>query len=145
MMAECVLREMAHIHSPVGHSRGLDQGSTSNWSNAQMQAEKDVAWWVDVVGADPVRAGDVTSFRVLEWGGTELVAFGGNKEKLERKLERMAQRKFKFATSMQRFSKFNKEEQENAEFLLRAYPDLQIACLDEVPGPKGSDRLQAAF
>jgi len=37
-----------------------------------MQAEKDVAWWVDVVGVDPVRAGDVTLFRVLEWGGTEI-------------------------------------------------------------------------
>ncbi|KAG2063618.1 glycosyltransferase family 48 protein, partial [Suillus decipiens] len=66
-------------------------------------------------------------------------AFGGNTEKLERELERMARRKFKFAVSMQRFSKFNKEEQENAEFLLRAYPDLQIAYLDEEPGPKGSE------
>ncbi|KAG2132504.1 glycosyltransferase family 48 protein [Suillus bovinus] len=65
--------------------------------------------------------------------------FGGNTEKLERELERMARRKFKFAISMQRFSKFNKEEQENAEFLLRAYPDLQIAYLDEEPGPKGSE------
>lgn len=59
--------------------------------------------------------------------------FGGNTERLERELERMARRKFKFAISMQRFSKFNKEEQENAEFLLRAYPDLQIAYLDEEP------------
>ncbi|EGN92450.1 glycosyltransferase family 48 protein [Serpula lacrymans var. lacrymans S7.3] len=65
--------------------------------------------------------------------------FGGNTEKLERELERMSRRKFKFAISMQRFSKFNKEEQENAEFLLRAYPDLQIAYLDEEAGPKGSE------
>ncbi|KII88524.1 glycosyltransferase family 48 protein [Plicaturopsis crispa FD-325 SS-3] len=65
--------------------------------------------------------------------------FGGNTEKLERELERMARRKFKFTISMQRFSKFNKEEQENAEFLLRAYPDLQIAYLDEEPGEKGGD------
>lgn len=65
--------------------------------------------------------------------------FGGNTERLERELERMARRKFKFAISMQRFSKFNKEEQENAEFLLRAYPDLQIAYLDEEPGPKGGE------
>ncbi|KAF8527179.1 1,3-beta-glucan synthase [Hysterangium stoloniferum] len=57
--------------------------------------------------------------------------FGGNTDKLERELERMARRKFKFVVSMQRYSKFNKEEQENAEFLLRAYPDLQIAYLDE--------------
>ncbi|KAK7446371.1 1,3-beta-D-glucan synthase [Stygiomarasmius scandens] len=65
--------------------------------------------------------------------------FGGNTERLERELERMSRRKFKFAISMQRFSKFNKEEQENAEFLLRAYPDLQIAYLDEEPGPKGGE------
>ncbi|KAJ7063291.1 1,3-beta-glucan synthase [Mycena amicta] len=65
--------------------------------------------------------------------------FGGNTERLERELERMARRKFKFAVSMQRFSKFNKEEQENAEFLLRAYPDLQIAYLDEEPGKQGGE------
>jgi 1,3-beta-glucan synthase len=59
--------------------------------------------------------------------------FGGNTDKLERELERMARRKFKFVVSMQRYSKFNKQETENAEFLLRAYPDLQIAYLDEEP------------
>lgn len=61
---------------------------------------------------------------------------GGNTEKLERELERMSRRKFKFTISMQRYSKFNKEEHENAELLLRAYPDLQIAYLDEEAGPK---------
>ncbi|KAI0030827.1 1-3-beta-glucan synthase [Vararia minispora EC-137] len=66
--------------------------------------------------------------------------FGGNTDRLERELERMSRRKFKFCISMQRYAKFNKEERENAEFLLRAYPDLQIAYLDEEPGPaKGSD------
>ncbi|EFY99527.1 glycosyl transferase family 48 protein [Metarhizium robertsii] len=59
--------------------------------------------------------------------------FGGNSDKLERELERMARRKFKIVVSMQRYSKFKKEEMENAEFLLRAYPDLQIAYLDEEP------------
>ena len=59
--------------------------------------------------------------------------FGGNSDKLERELERMARRKFKLLVSMQRYSKFKKEEMENAEFLLRAYPDLQIAYLDEEP------------
>jgi 1,3-beta-glucan synthase len=42
--------------------------------------------------------------------------FGANPDKLERELERMARRKFKFLVSMQRYSKFNKEEHENAEF-----------------------------
>ncbi|KAF8606454.1 1,3-beta-glucan synthase [Ceratobasidium sp. AG-I] len=57
--------------------------------------------------------------------------FGGNTDRLERELERMARRKFKLVVSMQRYSKFNREERENAEFLLRAYPDLQIAYLNE--------------
>ena len=65
--------------------------------------------------------------------------FAGNTDRLERELERMSRRKFKFVVSMQRYSKFNKEEQENAEFLLRAYPDLQISYLDEEPGAKGGD------
>ncbi|KAH8595173.1 1,3-beta-glucan synthase component-domain-containing protein [Bisporella sp. PMI_857] len=59
--------------------------------------------------------------------------FGGNSDKLERELERMARRKFKLIVSMQRYAKFKKEEMENTEFLLRAYPDLQIAYLDEEP------------
>ena len=63
--------------------------------------------------------------------------FQGNTEELERELEWVAQRKFKFVVCMQRFSKFNKEEQESAEFLLRAYPDLQIAYLEEEPAKKG--------
>src|SRR5260370_30566179 len=68
--------------------------------------------------------------------------FGGNTDKLERELERMARRKFKFVVSMQRYSKFNKEEAENAEFLLRAYPDLQIAYLEEeAPRKEGGELL----
>lgn len=59
--------------------------------------------------------------------------FGGNSDKLERELERMARRKYKIIVSMQRYAKFKKEEMENTEFLLRAYPDLQIAYLDEEP------------
>ncbi|KAH3903050.1 1,3-beta-glucan synthase SCDLUD_000661 [Saccharomycodes ludwigii] len=59
--------------------------------------------------------------------------FGGNAEGLERELEKMARRKFKFVVSMQRLTKFKPYEMENAEFLLRAYPDLQIAYLDEEP------------
>ncbi|EJT52400.1 1,3-beta-glucan synthase [Trichosporon asahii var. asahii CBS 2479] len=73
--------------------------------------------------------------------------FGGNTDQLERELERMSRRKFKFVVSMQRYSKFNKEEHENAEFLLRAYPDLQIAYLDEEPARKegGETRIFSAL
>ncbi|KAG0353747.1 1,3-beta-D-glucan synthase, partial [Gamsiella multidivaricata] len=64
----------------------------------------------------------------------EIVAqFGGNGDRLERELDRLSRQKFKFVVSMQRFTKFSKEEAENAEFLLRAYPQLQIAYLDERP------------
>ncbi|KAF8935959.1 1,3-beta-D-glucan synthase [Dissophora ornata] len=59
--------------------------------------------------------------------------FGGNGDRLERELDRLSRQKFKFVVSMQRFTKFSKEEAENAEFLLRAYPQLQIAYLDERP------------
>ncbi|KAH6989456.1 1,3-beta-glucan synthase component-domain-containing protein [Ilyonectria sp. MPI-CAGE-AT-0026] len=73
--------------------------------------------------------------------------FGGNTDKLERELERMARRKYKIVVSMQRFAKFKKEEMENAEFLLRAYPDLQIAYLDEeAPAAEGEEpRLYSAL
>lgn len=73
--------------------------------------------------------------------------FGGNSDKLERELERMARRKFKIVVSMQRYAKFTAEERENTEFLLRAYPDLQIAYLDEeAPRAEGEDpRLYSAL
>ncbi|KAG2116996.1 uncharacterized protein F5147DRAFT_810999 [Suillus discolor] len=53
--------------------KGIRKENLANWNNAQIQAEKDVAWWVDVVGVDPARAGDVTLFRALEWGGMEVL------------------------------------------------------------------------
>ncbi|KAG9065668.1 1,3-beta-D-glucan synthase [Linnemannia hyalina] len=59
--------------------------------------------------------------------------FGGNGDRLERELDRISQQKFKFVVSMQRYTKFSKEEAENAEFLLQTYPSLQIAYLDERP------------
>ena len=67
-------------------------------------------------------------------------------DKLERELECMAHHKFKFVVSMQQYSKFNKEEHENAEFLLRAYPELQIAYLEEEPRKDGGEpRLYSAL
>ncbi|KAJ6547966.1 hypothetical protein DFH09DRAFT_1087433 [Mycena vulgaris] len=51
----------------------------------------------------------------------------------------IARRKFKFLVAMQRYSKLNKEEHENVEFLLRAYPDLQIAYLEEEPPRREGD------
>ena len=66
--------------------------------------------------------------------------FGGNMDKLDRELECMARRNFNFVMSMQRFSKFDKEEHENAGSLWRAYPDLQIAYLEEeAPHKQGGE------
>ncbi|KAG0213404.1 1,3-beta-D-glucan synthase [Mortierella sp. NVP41] len=59
--------------------------------------------------------------------------FGGNGDRLERELDRLSQQKFKFVVSMQRYTKFSKDEAENADFLLQTYPNLQIAYLDERP------------
>ena len=56
---------------------------------------------------------------------------GGNTGKLEHELESMVRRKSQFIVSMRQYSKFNKEEHENAEFLFRAYPELQIAYIEE--------------
>ncbi|OZJ03821.1 hypothetical protein BZG36_03818 [Bifiguratus adelaidae] len=52
---------------------------------------------------------------------------------MEADLDAMARRKFKFLVSMQRYVKFSREELESVEFLFEAYPDLQIAYIDEVP------------
>ncbi|KAG1786895.1 uncharacterized protein HD556DRAFT_1412055 [Suillus plorans] len=53
--------------------KGIRKEDLANWTNARIQAEKDVAWWVNVIGVDPARAGDVTLFRALEWGGMEVL------------------------------------------------------------------------
>jgi hypothetical protein len=53
--------------------KGIRKEHLGDWANARIQAERDVGWWVDVVGVDPARAGDATLFRVLEWGGMEVL------------------------------------------------------------------------
>ncbi|KAI5955534.1 GSL2 [Candida theae] len=56
--------------------------------------------------------------------------FGDGSEKTEHAAI-MAHRKFRIITSMQRMKYFTPEERENTDFLLRAYPELQICYLDE--------------
>ncbi len=55
---------------------------------------------------------------------------------LEHDLEAMANRKFKLVIAMQRYAKFNEAEKEDAEFLMRAYPELRVAYLDEEVNPE---------
>ncbi|OAD78252.1 beta 1,3 glucan synthase [Phycomyces blakesleeanus NRRL 1555(-)] len=61
----------------------------------------------------------------------ELVTDSINFEKLESDLEQMANRKFRFLIAMQRYASFDKEELENVDYVLKAYPNLQIAYLEE--------------
>ncbi|GAN10845.1 1,3-beta-glucan synthase component FKS1 [Mucor ambiguus] len=46
-------------------------------------------------------------------------------------LEQMARRKFRFVVAMQRYTSFNAEEKESVEYILKSYPDLQIAYLEQ--------------
>lgn len=52
--------------------KGIRKEHLADWSHAQIQAEKDVSWWVDVAGVDLAKASDMVLFRVLEWGGMEV-------------------------------------------------------------------------
>ncbi|KAI7889185.1 1,3-beta-glucan synthase component-domain-containing protein [Mucor mucedo] len=63
----------------------------------------------------------------------ENVRLYDEKENLDHDLDRLARRKFKFLVAMQRYAKFNASEAEDAEFLFRAFPELQVAYIDEVP------------
>jgi hypothetical protein len=45
----------------------------SKWPCAMARARDDVEWWADVVGIDLDRALNAQLFRVLEWGGMEVI------------------------------------------------------------------------
>lgn len=66
-------------------------------------------------------------------------------EKLENEMASIARRKFKFLVSMQRYNEFDEEEQKNVDFLLRSYPDLQIAYLDQVPWENENKEIEPKF
>lgn len=53
--------------------KGVGEDQLADWSDARAMAEKDVAWWGDVVGVELARTSDPTLFRVLEWGGMEVL------------------------------------------------------------------------
>lgn len=57
-------------------------------------------------------------------------------QKLERDLDRLANRKFHFLVAMQRYAKFTSQEAEDAEFLFKAYPNLQVAYVEEEKSEK---------
>ncbi|KAI8990043.1 1,3-beta-glucan synthase component GLS1 [Pilobolus umbonatus] len=59
----------------------------------------------------------------------------------EVELNEMTNRKFRFLVAMQRYASFNAEEQENVEYILKHYPDLQIAYLDTEKVDTGSQEV----
>lgn len=62
-----------------------------------------------------------------------------SQEQLERDLDRLVHRKFRFLVAMQRYAKFTPSEAEDAEFLLKAYPSLQVAYIEEEEQGGGED------
>lgn len=56
----------------------------------------------------------------------------------ELELEQMANRKFRFVVAMQRYTSFDAEEKENVDYILKSYPNLQIAYLEQEKTPSGN-------
>ncbi|VDB95549.1 unnamed protein product [Peniophora sp. CBMAI 1063] len=53
--------------------RGVEEGEMANWTAAVDRADEDVEFWKGVVGVDVALAQDASLFRVLEWGGMEVL------------------------------------------------------------------------
>jgi hypothetical protein len=53
--------------------KGVRNDQLVDWSAAQSKAGEDVIRWRDIVGVDVAKAGDANLFRVLEWGGMEVL------------------------------------------------------------------------
>ncbi|KAI8374880.1 1,3-beta-glucan synthase component-domain-containing protein [Blakeslea trispora] len=61
-------------------------------------------------------------------------AYGEKRKDTEELLDAIAHQKFRFLVAMQRYAKFNAEENESCEYLLNEYPHLQIAYIEEEHG-----------
>lgn len=68
-------------------------------------------------------------------------SYHNDSDKLERDLDNLSHRKFRFLVAMQRYAKFSREEAEDAELLFKAYPNLQVAYVEEVPPEKEGDEV----
>ncbi|KAI0310075.1 hypothetical protein OF83DRAFT_1071132, partial [Amylostereum chailletii] len=53
--------------------KGIDERDLETWGEAEARATHDVAFWKKAVGVDAERAEDRSLFRVLEWGGMEVM------------------------------------------------------------------------
>jgi len=61
----------------------------------------------------------------------ELIEYFGGKESAEKYLNLVAGRKFKLVVSMQRLQKFSETENEDLRVLLRSFPEIKVASLEE--------------
>jgi hypothetical protein len=53
--------------------KGVRDDEVADWPAARARATSGVERWKDIVGVDTDRAVDATLFRVLEWGGMEVL------------------------------------------------------------------------
>ncbi|KAI0319902.1 hypothetical protein OF83DRAFT_1239957 [Amylostereum chailletii] len=53
--------------------KGVDERDVGTWAEAGARATHDVAFWKKAVGVDAEHAEDRSLFRVLEWGGMEVM------------------------------------------------------------------------
>jgi len=53
--------------------QGIKEPDLKTWSAAQAQADRDISFLVNTVGVDVERSFDKSLFRVIEWGGMEVI------------------------------------------------------------------------
>jgi len=53
--------------------QGVDNDELGLWPASQVKASEDVVFWMNVVGVDVGRTVDKPLFRVIEWGGMEVL------------------------------------------------------------------------
>ena len=53
--------------------KGVPRDELEDWCTATRRAGEGVVWWRDVVGIDLAKMEDADLFRVLEWGGMEVL------------------------------------------------------------------------
>ena len=53
--------------------QGVKEADLGSWYTAREQAEQDMSFWINIVGADVGRTLDKGLFRVIEWGGMEVI------------------------------------------------------------------------
>lgn len=53
--------------------KGIHESEVGRWQTATAKAREDGSTWREVVGVDVEKATDASLFRVLEWGGMEIV------------------------------------------------------------------------